>query len=197
MRNIFKTKEKPVVAESVEDVQVALNEVDVVIPAERPDANDADQSTDIDEDVAEAEEPQAMALASVKPTKRPIVPLTEEIEDNAGGVNSVDPITTASAPEEVVSVAAVSPSSNGATKGDWVIQIAAADSEGAAMDMLSDAKSKGGKALASAEPFTQAVKKGSSTLYRARFGGFDSKNAAWRACAALQKKKYGCYALNN
>ena len=205
MRNIFKTKEAPVVAETVEDVQVSLNEVDVAIPADRPDVV-ADQSTDAEEvdgaeaDVAEIEQPKALAIAAVKPTKRPIVALTEEIETNAGGVDtanveeaSVDPITTASAPEEEQSIGKQSAT----PKGSWVIQIAAADSENGAMEILLGAKSKVGKALASAEPFTQSVKKGSGTLYRARFGGFETKDAAWNACEALKKKNFGCFALNN
>jgi D-alanyl-D-alanine carboxypeptidase len=201
MRNIFKGKEPAEVAETVEDVQVSLNNVDVVIPAERPDAVDVDQSVDAEEvDVAEVIEPKPLAMAAVKPTKRPIVPLTEEIENNAGGVDpannedtKVDPITTASAPEESQIVGQQS----AAPKGAWVIQIAAADSESGAMKILSGAKAKGGKALASAEPFTQSVKKGSATLYRARFGGFETKDAAWNACEALKKKNFGCFALNN
>ena len=33
------------------------------------------------------------------------------------------------------------------------------------------------------------------TYYRARFGGFGSKSAAWNACNALKKKKIDCYAV--
>ena len=126
-------------------------------------------------------------VASVAPTpaERPIVSVTEEVEANTAGV---DPITTASAPQEVEA-----PSGN----GSWVIQIAAADSEIGAMKILTKAQAAGGKALASANPFTQEVQKGSATLFRARFGGFDSKAQAWNACEALKKKQYGCFALNN
>ena len=126
-------------------------------------------------------------VASIAPTPadRPIVSVTEEVEAN---VSDVDPITTASAPETVEV-----PSGN----GDWVIQIAAADSEAGAMKILNKAQAAGGKALASANPFTQEVQKGSATLFRARFGGFDTKAQAWNACEALKKKSYGCFALNN
>ena len=65
------------------------------------------------------------------------------------------------------------------------------------MKILNKAQAAGGKALASANPFTQEVQKGSATLFRARFGGFDSKAQAWNACEALKKKSYGCFALNN
>ncbi len=201
MRNIFKGKEPPVVAETVEDVQVSLNATDVVIPADRPDAIEVDQSVDAEDvEVAEVEQPKPLAIAEVVPAKRPIVALTEEIENNAGGVDTakveeadVDPMTTASAPEESQTIGKQSAT----PKGAWVIQIAAADSERGAMKILSGAKAKGGKALAFAEPFTQSVKKGSSTLYRARFGGFETKDAAWNACEALKKKNFGCFALNN
>ncbi len=125
-------------------------------------------------------------LASVAPTpaERPIVSVTEEVEAN---VAEPDPIVTASATE------APAPSGN----GEWVIQIAAADSKAGAMKILSKAQSLGGRALANANPFTQEVQKGSATLFRARFSGFDTKAQAWNACEALKKKQYGCFALNN
>jgi D-alanyl-D-alanine carboxypeptidase len=198
MRNLFKTKEAPVVAGTVGDVQVALSETDVAFPVERPDTEDESGAGEVD--VAKLEQPGSLAIAATKPAKRPVVSLTQEIEDNAGGVNAaklerpaVDLITTASAPEEEQSTGKQSSS----PKGAWVVQIAAADSEDEAMKILQGAKSKGGKALASAEPFTQAVKKGSATLYRARFGGFETKSAAWAACEALKKRSFGCFALNN
>lgn len=123
-------------------------------------------------------------VASVVPGKKPVVSLTEEIEANAEGV---DPIVTASAEPEVPA-----PSGNGA----WVIQIAAADSEAGAMKILNKAQASGGRALATARPFTQEVQKGAATLFRARFSGFDTKEQAWNACEALKRKQYGCFALN-
>ena len=48
-------------------------------------------------------------------------------------------------------------------------------------------------ALSKAEPFTEKVKKGSSTLYRARFSGFD-ENDAQVACKTLQKTGFSCFA---
>jgi D-alanyl-D-alanine carboxypeptidase len=126
------------------------------------------------------------AVASVvpAPAEKPLVSVTEEIETQ---VAEVDPIQTASARQ------VEEPSGN----GSWVIQIAAAESEDGAMNILSKAQSAGGKALANANPFTQSVKKGSATLYRARFSGFDNKQQAWTACEALKREQYGCFALNN
>jgi D-alanyl-D-alanine carboxypeptidase len=119
--------------------------------------------------------PQALAFAPPAPVKRPKALVAVEQE-----AAPVDPITTAS----------------NDPKG-WVIQIAAADSQSGAHKLLSDAKFKAGKALSSAEPFTQEVEKGASKLYRARFSGFETKTAAWNACAALKKQKISCFALNN
>lgn len=115
-----------------------------------------------------------LAYAAPTPAKRPAVVAVEEV------ATEVDPMTTASN-----------------DPSGWVIQIAAADSEAGAQKLLRNAKSKGGKALASAEPFTQAVEKGAATLYRARFSGFSSKQIAWNACTALKKQKISCFALTN
>jgi D-alanyl-D-alanine carboxypeptidase len=119
--------------------------------------------------------PEALAFAPPALVKRPKALAAAEQE-----AAPVDPITTAS----------------NDPKG-WVIQIAAADSKSGAHKLLSDAKFKAGKALSSAEPFTQEVDKGSAKLYRARFSGFETKTAAWNACAALKKQKISCFALNN
>ncbi|WP_292637142.1 SPOR domain-containing protein, partial [Mesorhizobium sp.] len=51
------------------------------------------------------------------------------------------------------------------------------------------------KALADASGFTVAFDKDGVTYYRARFGGFGSKTAAWKACTALKKKNIECYAV--
>ena len=136
---------------------------------------------------ASAEEVDPVIVAAI-PAKKPrqvVVPLTSEEDGTVSA--EVDAETTASV------AAAPEPTGNGV----WVIQIAAADSEAGALKILSGAKAKGGKALSYATPFTQEVQKGSATLYRARFKGFDTKVAAWSACAALKKSNIGCYALNN
>ena len=77
----------------------------------------------------------------------------------------------------------------------WKIQIAAAPSEDGAREMLDRAKSKGGKVLADATPSVEPVAKGQSTLYRARFAGFDNKDQARAACAYLTKRDVSCLAI--
>jgi D-alanyl-D-alanine carboxypeptidase len=73
----------------------------------------------------------------------------------------------------------------------WVIQVAATDDKSKALAILADAKSKN-KLLASAESFTEQVNKGNATLYRARFGGFESDSAE-NACKSLKKTGYSCF----
>ncbi|MCP4386602.1 MAG: D-alanyl-D-alanine carboxypeptidase [Hyphomicrobiales bacterium] len=77
----------------------------------------------------------------------------------------------------------------------WKIQIAATPSESSAIEMLERARATGAAALASAAPYTEPVVKDSTTLYRARFGGFADKHEARAACAHLTTKKFACYAI--
>ncbi len=91
---------------------------------------------------------------------------------------AVDPIETASI----------------APKG-WAVQVASSPSETEARAFLQSTTAKAGSLLASASGYTVPFKKSGTTFYRARFGGFASKDAAWDACAALKKKKVSCYAV--
>ena len=84
-----------------------------------------------------------------------------------------------------------------AARTGWRIQIAASPSQASAEDMLDRALSKAAKVLAHASPYTEPVKSGSGTLYRARFAGFTSKEAARSACAYLTKQKFTCLAVSN
>jgi D-alanyl-D-alanine carboxypeptidase len=77
----------------------------------------------------------------------------------------------------------------------WVIQIGATDSQGAARSLLDRARSSSQRMLASAEPFTESVEKNGSTLWRARFGGFDDQKGAQAACTALKTKSFACMAM--
>jgi D-alanyl-D-alanine carboxypeptidase (penicillin-binding protein 5/6) len=81
--------------------------------------------------------------------------------------------------------------------GGWQVQIAATPTAQAAKDLLSQAQSKAGNALANASPYTEAVGKGGSTVYRARFVGFASRDDANSACSALKRKDFDCMLLPN
>ncbi|SHG09338.1 D-alanyl-D-alanine carboxypeptidase [Kaistia soli DSM 19436] len=87
------------------------------------------------------------------------------------------------------------PVRSGSGISGWKVQIAAAPSEDGAQSLLDAAKAKGGKALAAAMPSIEAVKKGDSTFYRARFAGFESKAKARAACDALKKRDVSCLAI--
>jgi D-alanyl-D-alanine carboxypeptidase len=166
-----------------EDVAVVEQDVAMATPVDEADVTEEVEVTaPTEKPVVKVAEP-VLAFAAPKPVKRPkAIDAAEQIAEAhvAEAQEKVDPITTAS---------------NDPT--GWVIQIAAAESEDGAFKLLSGAKSKAGKALAPAKPFTQMVQKGSSTLYRARFSGFESKEAAWNACASLKKQKISCFALIN
>ncbi len=87
------------------------------------------------------------------------------------------------------------PASSAMVPAGWKIQIAAAPTQAGATAILSNAVAQAPKLLAKASGYTEPVSKGSITLYRARFGGFASKDAARNACAALAKQKFSCLAL--
>ena len=75
----------------------------------------------------------------------------------------------------------------------WIIQLGATDDEAKAKEILSKARSQN-RALAKADPFTEKVSKGGSTLYRARFSGFDEDDAQ-TACKSLKRNGFACFAV--
>jgi D-alanyl-D-alanine carboxypeptidase len=77
----------------------------------------------------------------------------------------------------------------------WKIQIGALPSKSAALSALAKARKAVPTVLAQVEPYAEAVEAKGSTLYRARFGGFDSKEAARSACVQLASKDFSCLAL--
>jgi D-alanyl-D-alanine carboxypeptidase len=76
----------------------------------------------------------------------------------------------------------------------WVIQLGATDDEDKAKAMLDTARSRFGKVLGKAAPFTEKVTVDGSTLYRARFSGFSESDAAANACKQLKKSGVNCFA---
>ncbi|MCC2112510.1 MAG: SPOR domain-containing protein, partial [Hyphomicrobiales bacterium] len=77
----------------------------------------------------------------------------------------------------------------------WIIQIAAVPDERDAFHLLNEARTKAHDQLASAAPYTEKISKGSTTLYRARFAGFEDKKTAWAACDSLKQRDFSCLAL--
>jgi D-alanyl-D-alanine carboxypeptidase len=79
----------------------------------------------------------------------------------------------------------------------WVIQLAAEGDERQARAILDEARSRSGRLLAKAAPFTEKVNRGGSTLYRARFSGFAEADSAQEACRALKKSGFACFATRS
>ncbi|HZH11831.1 MAG TPA: SPOR domain-containing protein [Microvirga sp.] len=80
------------------------------------------------------------------------------------------------------------------TVSGWVIQLGATDDEDKAKEMLSSARSRFGKALGKASPYTEKVSSNGGTLYRARFSGFKESGDAEQVCKQLKKGGMACFA---
>ena len=76
----------------------------------------------------------------------------------------------------------------------WTIQIGAFPTKSGAKGKLESATRKAARNLRNKYAYTMPVKKGAKLVYRARFAGFNKK-AAVRACRALTKRGFGCFAL--
>jgi D-alanyl-D-alanine carboxypeptidase len=83
-----------------------------------------------------------------------------------------------------------------AARGEWVIQIGAFPAETEAQKRLKVAQNVARGILSGAEPFTERVVKRDTTLYRARFAGFDHERAD-AACKYLKRNDIVCLALRN
>lgn len=81
--------------------------------------------------------------------------------------------------------------------GSWLVQIAATPSAQSAHALLEKAKARTGTALKGAALYTETVAQGSSTLYRARFVGFASRDAAEAACKALKRNDFACLMMQD
>jgi D-alanyl-D-alanine carboxypeptidase len=110
------------------------------------------------------------------------------------------PPAPAPAPKPAPVVAAVTPGSTSAAKptarSGWMIQVGAYPAEHDAKQRLSVVQNKASKVLTGADPFTESVDKGGTTLYRARFAGFD-KDQAEAACKFLKRESVECVTIRN
>ena len=147
--------------------------------------------------------PRVEDIAPVAPTRGNKIARNNDLAPKAlGYLSDTVPMERPSAMDEIAQVSptgklapSVKPLGAIASTGDWQIQISAAPSDEAARALLAQAKSEGGVALKSASPVTEAVGKGSNKVYRARFTGFQSRDAATTACDALKKRSYDCMLL--
>lgn len=150
--------------------------------------------------------PDMETVASVEPELQPLSRAEEEALSPPAIAPVVEQAYAAPTPE-VAPARQVAKGSTKATTPEldpvqtasvpsgWAIQVASSPSEPEARQFLSRTTEKASQVLASASAYTVPFEKGGVTYYRARFGGFGSKAAAWNACGALKKKKIDCYAV--
>ena len=81
--------------------------------------------------------------------------------------------------------------------GSWVIQLGATDDEAKAREILNRAKARAGGSLAAMAPVTQRIEAGGTTLYRARFAGFEDPKDAQNVCATLKRSGFACFATRS
>lgn len=77
----------------------------------------------------------------------------------------------------------------------WSIQVAALPSRGAARALLDRLEALVSSLQAGASAQIEPTGRTGTTLYRARFDGFEDRKAAMRACAALKQRKFDCIAV--
>ena len=121
---------------------------------------------------------------------------TSQVTPGGGARKPATPAAQARAPEKQAAVAAkAEPARPAAAMSGYMIQVGATDAVSKANDLLAKARSKA-PALSGATPFTEKVKKGSETIYRARFAGLtDTKAEA--ACKSLKRSGLSCFTTKN
>ncbi len=77
-----------------------------------------------------------------------------------------------------------------------MIQLGAVPEENKASELIQRARSSSSHVLSKAEPFTEKVTKDGTTLYRARFAGFDEETAQ-TACKVLKRNGFACFATRS
>ena len=124
--------------------------------------------------------------------------LPQQITQAPKPTPTAKPVRLASAdPAEIPrQIAETTSRATAAPRSGWAIQIGAFGSEADARAQLAKAKAKAGSALAKVDPYTEQATRGSSTIVRARFAGFDEQSAAQKACKAL-KGQFGCMIFRN
>ncbi len=106
------------------------------------------------------------------------------------------PVQVASASATAPMPAAAAQDAAGKSRGGWMIQVGAFDTEHEAKERLSTAQTNAKDQLGEASPYTEPVAKGDKTLYRARFAGLE-KTQAEAACKNLKRSEIPCMLLKN
>ncbi len=143
--------------------------------------------------------PRIAPLVVASPTDLIPVPLprTNPMRTDPIMTAAVSPPAPIMGPPAVVSPPAPVPMAEGdydpAAPTGWAIQIGAFPSQEAAANQLTAAQVLGGTAVANVAPFTEAVDVNGVTHYRARFIGFESRDAAGAACTSFMQQGIDCY----
>jgi D-alanyl-D-alanine carboxypeptidase len=98
--------------------------------------------------------------------------------------------------KSAASTPSATPQGEASKRNGWIIQIGAFAAETEAMERLRSAKTLATGLLREADPFTERVVRGETTLYRARFAGLDEEGAE-AACRYLKRNRFSCLALKN
>jgi D-alanyl-D-alanine carboxypeptidase len=145
------------------------------------------------------EETVAAAVVDL-PTKKAPKPAAKPALVAEGDQDEAAPLAYAPEPEPkpleaIDSVSTASTRSADDVPSGWAVQVGASPSEAEARGVLAKMSKQAPKILDLGAGYTVTFDKDGTVYYRARFGGFGSKTAAWNACSALKKKKIDCYAV--
>ena len=112
----------------------------------------------------------------------------------SGGIGDQEPEILSDQPEPApIAIAAVVEQP---LSGGWVVQVGAAPTEGGAQQLLLDASARIDR-LAGFRSYIERFEKNGQVFFRARFGGFDGREAASGVCGELKKVKMSCLAMQS
>lgn len=174
--------------------KVFLPKHDAPTPDEKPAVDDTEVASADDSAPAEETKPviqvrkvKTVAVAAMAPAPAP--------QETASQTETTSQTVAAYAEPAPAAAPAVDPVKTSSVPSGWVVQVASSPTQSGAQALLDKTSKQAPKVLADASGFTVAFDKDGVTYYRARFGGFGSKDAAWKACDALKRKKISCYAV--
>jgi D-alanyl-D-alanine carboxypeptidase len=143
-----------------------------------------------------------LPLPRLRPVDEPSPPIGSVADIIDAGTTFAPPVfgegdaeTAAEIADDAAGEAAAPPPA--APAPGWKIQIAATPTRAAAEALLARASAALPTLLVDAAPYTESVDVEGDILYRARFAGFDDREAARGACDALVKHKFACLAVAN
>jgi D-alanyl-D-alanine carboxypeptidase len=200
------------------DTPVEVADASAAVPEKRPAEISVNSTQDpVEQRIATAhivsavtseEDQEAFDIAQIEKKLREISKDRMPVPTPAPQSGRVDPIVTAAAAQtpdvepaafapEIPFAVNEAPQQAAPIPAGWQIQIGAAPSLEGAHSLLERARTNAPRLLSDVANHTETVAKGGTTLFRARFAGFASKNDAQTACNQLKKKKFDCIALSN